>query len=147
MNKLLKVNKDERGSFTELWRKDWRIPFTPAEISQSMISISKPNVIRAWHKHERRQDDYLVVISGIVKIVYIETWPFNTRFVEYVVDGKRPELVYIPGNCWHGTQALTDTTTIYFVTQLYDYENPDELRRPPDYDFGWGAFEWGKRST
>lgn len=149
MKKALKVNTDERGSFTELCREDWLLSFIaphdigePPTIKQSMMSISNRGVIRAWHKHKRGQDDLLVVIKGKARIVYVNE--ITKRFVEREVSELKPELIYIPGDHWHGTQALTGTTTIYFVTKLYDYENPDELRLPPDHDFGWGTFGWEK---
>ena len=38
----------------------------------------------------------------------------------------------MPGRYWHGFRALGTEPVwlIYFVTKLYDYDNPDEERRP-----------------
>jgi dTDP-4-dehydrorhamnose 3,5-epimerase len=41
-------------------------------------------------------------------------------------------VVRIPGHYYHGTKTLGDepSLTLYFVTRLYDYDNPDEERKP-----------------
>jgi len=41
-------------------------------------------------------------------------------------------VVRIPGTYWHGTKTVGNepSLTVYFVTKLYDYQNPDEERRP-----------------
>ena len=148
MRRPLQVKPDERGYFVELWREDWLPSFYHfdehwdlPDVKQSMLSVSRPGVVRAWHAHVRSQDDFLVVIKGEAQIVYYDAG--TQQFVEKRVNGETPELVYVPGTYWHGTQALTETWTIYFVTQLYDYKNPDELRLPPDHEFdGAGRFEW-----
>lgn len=145
MRRPLKVNIDTRGSFTELWRQDW-FPEWHSDlpgVKQSMLSISHPGVIRAWHQHEGGQDDLLVVIKGEVLVVYFDG-PTH-QFVEKRVNGDTPELVFVPGGMWHGTQTIGNSYswTIYFVNKLYDYENPDELRLPLDYTFPEaGRFEW-----
>jgi dTDP-4-dehydrorhamnose 3,5-epimerase len=40
--------------------------------------------------------------------------------------------VRIPGKYLHGTKTVSNTPslTLYFVTRLYDYKSPDEIRRP-----------------
>ena len=38
----------------------------------------------------------------------------------------------IPGILWHGYKVLGEkpATVLYGVNKLYDYKNPDEVRRP-----------------
>jgi len=43
---------DERGSFTEVMRIDWK-EIVQDEIVQANLSVSYPGIVRAWHKHER----------------------------------------------------------------------------------------------
>lgn len=66
--KLLKRKFDERGFFTELMRRDWRELLGEDEIVQANLSISYPELIRAWHRHLRGQVDYSVVLKGAIKI-------------------------------------------------------------------------------
>jgi dTDP-4-dehydrorhamnose 3,5-epimerase len=54
------------------------------------------------------------------------------KMVEIIASGKKPSIVRIPGKYLHGTKTVSDipSLTIYFVTRLYDYKSPDEIRRP-----------------
>jgi dTDP-4-dehydrorhamnose 3,5-epimerase len=42
------------------------------------------------------------------------------------------QIVKVPGSYWHGFQVLGNEPAflVYFTTVLYNYENPDEERRP-----------------
>lgn len=126
----LKKLPDERGSFTEIMREDWNEFFERDKPVQSNLSISFPNIVRGWHRHERGQIDYFIVIRGSLKIcAFDET---TGELNEITTSGERPQIVRIPGKYWHGVHAIgvEPCTTIYFVSKLYDYKNPDELRRP-----------------
>ena len=52
------------------------------------------------------------------------------RLVEIIADEKELKIVKIPGHLWHGTITLSQfpSETLYFLTNLYDYQNPDEER-------------------
>lgn len=125
---------DERGFFLEAARKDWSDFFGKEWISQANISFSYPGVIRAWHRHARGQIDYFMVLKGSMKIVaYDGDTKSNTysKLVEIVASERRAQVVKIPGHYWHGTKTLGEkpSLTLYFVNNLYEYENPDEERR------------------
>jgi dTDP-4-dehydrorhamnose 3,5-epimerase len=126
----LKVILDERGFFAEVLRQDWKEFFNGEWIVQANLSYSYPGIVRAWHKHERGQIDYFLVVKGAMKIcAYDEE---SKRMVEIIGSEHKPSIIRIPGKYWHGTKTISDipSVTIYFVTRLYDYKNPDELRRP-----------------
>jgi len=128
--KPLKRFADERGFFTEVYRKDWNDILDGDEIVQANLSISYPEIIRAWHKHERGQVDYFLVIKGALKIcAYDES---SKELDEIISTGENLQLVRIPGHYWHGIKAISvePVVLIYLVNKLYDYNNPDELRRP-----------------
>jgi len=125
----LNILPDERGFFVEALRQDWQ-DFVDEWIVQVNLSYSYPNVVRAWHKHLRGQVDYFLVIKGTMKIcAYDEE---TRRLAEVISNGDKPTLVRIPGHYWHGIKAISSepSLTVYFVTRLYDYKNPDEERRP-----------------
>ncbi|MEM7819484.1 MAG: dTDP-4-dehydrorhamnose 3,5-epimerase family protein [Candidatus Aenigmatarchaeota archaeon] len=126
----LKRFVDERGSFTEIMRYDWFDLFDDDKPVQANLSISFPNIVRAWHKHERGQIDYFIVIKGTVKICAFDE--VSGELDEFVVSGDKLQVVRIPGKYWHGTKTVgvEPSVTIYFVSKLYDYNKPDELRRP-----------------
>lgn len=121
---------DERGFFAEALRQDWKDLTEEEWIVQANISYSYPGIVRAWHKHERGQVDYFLVLKGALKICAYEEE--TGKMVEIIASGEKPSIVRIPGKYLHGTKTVSDTPslTVYFVTRLYDYKSPDEIRRP-----------------
>lgn len=126
----LKLLPDERGFFAEALRKDWKELLEDEWITQANVSYSYPNIVRAWHKHVRGQIDYFLVLKGAMKICAYEEE--TGKMVEIIASGEKPTLVRIPGKYLHGTKTISNepSLTVYFVTKLYDYQNPDEKRRP-----------------
>jgi len=127
--KPLKRVNDERGSFTEIYREDWKDLLGEERPVQANVSITYPNMIRAWHRHARGQTDYMLVLKGAVKICVFDD---ETKELDEIVSsGQDPQIVRVPGHYWHGYKAIGDKTSIlvYFTTRLYDYDNPDEERR------------------
>jgi dTDP-4-dehydrorhamnose 3,5-epimerase len=128
--KPLKRFNDERGSFTELMRKDWKDILNEDSLIQANFSVSYPGIIRAWHRHLRGQTDHFIVLKGALKICAYdqETKELN----EIVSTGQNPQVVRVPGHYWHGFKVVSNETAwlLYFTTKLYDYDKPDEKRRP-----------------
>jgi len=130
----INLHHDDRGFLGELFRQDWNdiIPdFVP---KQFLISQSKPGIIRAWHRHVKNQIDLLLVRKGILKICAYDgdnTSESYGKLVEIISDSQKPEIVMIPGHLWHGTKNIGSETSeiIYFINNLYDYDNPDEDRK------------------
>jgi len=127
--KEVEIIPDERGFFAEALREDWKDFIEEDWIAQANISYSYPNVVRAWHKHERGQVDYFLVLEGAMKICAYEEG--TGKMVEIIASGKKPSIVRIPGRYLHGTKTVSSmpSLTVYFVTRLYDYKVPDEVRR------------------
>jgi dTDP-4-dehydrorhamnose 3,5-epimerase len=126
----INIIPDERGFFAEVLRQDWKDLIEEEWVVQVNISYSYPNIVRAWHKHERGQVDYFLVLKGAMKICAYEEE--TGKMVEIITSGEKPSIVRIPGKYLHGTKTVSNTPslTVYFVTKLYDYKNPDEKRRP-----------------
>jgi dTDP-4-dehydrorhamnose 3,5-epimerase len=140
--KDLKVFPDERGFFSEIMRHDWKEFFGDKLPVQANLSISYPGMVRAWHKHERGQFDYFVVVKGAMKIV---TWNEKTKTIkEVVASDKYLKMVKVDGSNYHGTKTLgtEPSITIYFVSNIYDSASPDEVRKPwDDKEIG---YDWNK---
>jgi len=126
----INVLPDERGFFAEALREDWKELFGDDKIVQANVSFSYPNIIRAWHKHVKGQVDYFLVLKGAMKICAYEEE--TCKLAEVTASGEKLTLVRIPGKYLHGTKTVSDepSLTAYFVTRLYDYKDPDEIRRP-----------------
>lgn len=130
-------NNDKRGFISEILRNDWKEFFDSDFPQQINVSKSNPGVIRAWHRHSRGQIDYFLVQKGTMKICAYDA-DMNSdscgKLVEIIADEKEFKIVKIPGHLWHGTMTISKfpSETLYFLTNLYDYQNPDEERL--DYD-------------
>ena len=123
---------DERGFFTEVMRKDWKDLFGDDVIAQANFSFSFPNVIRAWHRHLRGQVDYFLCLQGMIKICAFDDQKAEVN--EVISSGLDLQIVRIPGQYWHGFKAvgIEPAMLLYFTTNLYDSNSPDEERRAWD---------------
>ena len=127
--KPLKRTPDERGSFTEVFRKDWKDLLENDVAVQTNLSTTYPGIIRAWHRHQRGQTDYFLALRGAIKIgIYADK---TGELDEIVSTGQNLQIVRVPGHYWHGFKAIGDEPAmlLYFTTNLYDPANPDEERR------------------
>jgi len=128
-----KINNDERGFVSEIFRNDWNGFFGHDIPNQINISKSSPGVIRAWHRHQRDQVDFFTVVKGTMKICIYDNDNKSKTFgklVEIVASEKKLQVIKVPGKFWHGTKTISDedSYTLYFINNLYNYENPDEER-------------------
>ncbi len=133
----LKINPDERGFFSEVFRQDWKELLGDEWIKQANLSYSYPGIVRAWHRHRRGQIDSFLVLKGAMKIAAYDDKdgsPTKGKVVDIIGRGEKPQIIRIPGHYWHGTKTVSGepSLTIYFVNNLYDYNDPDEDRRPHD---------------
>jgi len=127
--KLNKIDKElSKGYSAELFRVDWK-DIVKDEIKQVYYSTTVPGSINAWHRHLRGQVDYMVVISGKVEVLIREE---SGKIHKILVNGGEPKLIRIPGHYWHGWRNVgkNPAFVVYFLSELYDYENPDEERMP-----------------
>ena len=127
--KQLKRVNDERGSFTELMREDWKELLNEEHPAQVNFSTSYPSIIRAWHRHIRGQNDYFIVLKGTLRIcAYNEE---TKEIGEIISAGQDPQVVRVPGHYWQGFRVIGNETAflLYFTTSLYDHKNPDEERK------------------
>ena len=75
-----------------------------------------------------------MVLEGVVKICAYDGQagsPTKGDLTEIIASGESLQLVRVPGHYWHGTKTLgvKPSLTLYFATQLYDSNDPDEIRR------------------
>ena len=130
--KPIKRFSDERGFFTEVLRTDWTDFFGNDKIVQTNISFSYSGTIRAWHRHNRGQIDYFIVLKGAMKICAYDD---KTGELDEIISTEQDiQMVRVPGHYWHGFKVFGDKPALllYFTTNLYDYTNPDEDRRSWD---------------
>ena len=130
--KIKSINRfpDERGFFCEAMRKDWKDLFGQDTVAQTNLSFTYPNVIRAWHRHLKGQTDYFLAVKGAIKICGFDDK--TCELSEIVSSALNLQLVRMPGHYWHGFKAVGDEPAmlVYFTTNIYNYSDPDEERRP-----------------
>ena len=128
---------DERGFFSELLREDWNGLLEDDNIVQFNLSYSYPDIVRAWHRHLRGQVDYFLCITGSIKVcAYDDREDSETygELDEIILSENDFKIARIPGILWHGYKAIGEdpVKVLYGVNKLYDYDDPDEERRPWD---------------
>lgn len=112
----LKMNVDQRGSFTEFIK-------TP-DRGQVSVNISKPGITKGNHWHHTKNEKFLVVSGkGVIRFRKID----SEKVQEYFVSGEKMEVVDIPTGYTHNIENLgdTDMVTIMWANESFDPEKPD----------------------
>ena len=118
----LKMNEDDRGSFTELMHT--------LNCGQVSINISKPGITKGQHWHNSKWEQFIVVAGhGLIQERNINTG----EMVEFEVSADNIEAVYmIPG--WsHNIINLSDTenlVTVMTCNEVFDLAHPDTFSEP-----------------
>lgn len=112
----LKMNIDERGSFTELIR-------TSGD-GQISVNISKPGITKGNHYHYTKNEKFIVV-SGECEIKFRKIG--TKEIFTYLVSGEKIQAVDIPPGCTHSIKNVgsTDSVTIMWASEVFDQQNPD----------------------
>jgi len=114
----LKMNIDERGSFTEFLKSPDR--------GQVSVNISKPHITKGNHWHHTKNEKFLVVSGkGVVRFRKVD----SDKIIEYFVSGDKMEVVDIPVGYTHNIENLgdTDMVTIMWVNEIFNKEKPDTV--------------------
>lgn len=112
----LKMNVDDRGSFTEIIR-------TP-ERGQFSVNIAKPGITKGNHWHNTKNEKFLVVSGkGMICLRNV----FSDEIVEYYVSGEKMEVVDIPPGYTHNIKNIGDTDLITFMwsNEVFNPDKPD----------------------
>lgn len=112
----LKMNVDNRGSFTEFLR-------TP-DRGQVSVNISKPGIVKGQHWHHTKNEKFLVVSGqGVIRFRKVGT----DDIIEYPVSGKKLQVLDIPTGYAHNIKNVgdTDMVTVMWANEPFDPENPD----------------------
>ncbi|MFC3799831.1 capsular polysaccharide biosynthesis protein CapF [Cohnella sp. GCM10012308] len=112
----LKMNVDQRGSFTEFIK-------TP-DRGQVSVNISKPGITKGNHWHHTKNEKFLVVSGkGVIRFRKID----SDEIIQYFVSGAKMEVVDIPTGYTHNIENLgdTDMVTIMWANEFYDPNSPD----------------------
>ncbi len=139
--KRLTRHADERGYLMEILRSDDEI-FN--KFGQCYVSMNYPNVIRAWHWHQK-QDDHFIVVKGMIRVGLYdmrESSPTRGEVNEFYLGENNTIVLKIPVGVAHGykTVGVEPSLLVNFPSEVYNREEPDEQRLPWDTDqipFNW----------
>lgn len=113
----MKMNVDQRGSFTELMHTE--------DCGQVSINISKPGITKGQHWHNSKWEQFIVVHGhGLIQERNIVTG----EIVEFEVSGDRIEAVYMIPGWTHNIINLSETedlVTVMTCNEVFNPERPD----------------------
>ena len=118
----LKMNVDNRGSFTEIIR-------TP-DRGQFSVNISKPGITKGEHWHHTKNEKFVVVSGhGLVQLRKIGT----DEVINFEVSGEKMEVVEMIPGYTHNIINLSDTedlVTFMWANEAFNPERPDTYFEP-----------------
>lgn len=115
----LKMNIDDRGSFTELVHT--------LNCGQVSINISKPGITKGEHWHHTKWEQFIVVSGhGLIQLRN-ENDP-NAEILEYEVNGDKIQSVIMLPGYTHNIINLSDTqdlVTVMYCNEIFNPDKPD----------------------
>ena len=115
----LKMNVDNRGSFTELVHT--------INCGQVSINISKPGITKGEHWYHTKWELFIVV-SGYGLIQLRNENDPNAEILEYEVSGDKIQSVIMLPGYTHNIINLSDTqdlVTVMYCNEIFNSERPD----------------------
>ena len=113
----LKMNVDDRGSFTELLKT--------TDHGQFSVNISKPGITKGQHWHNSKWEFFIVVSGhGLIQERKIGT----DEVLEFEVSGDRIQAVHMLPGYTHNIINLSETenlVTVMWANEMFDKEKPD----------------------
>lgn len=118
----LKMNVDDRGSFTEMLRSE--------KCGQVSINISKPGVTKGQHWHNTKWEFFIVVNGhGLIQQRKLGT----DEVIEFEVSGEKIEAVHMLPGYTHNIINLSETenlVTVMWANEIFDPTHPDTFFEP-----------------
>lgn len=120
----LKMNVDDRGSFTELVHT--------LNAGQVSINISKPSITKGQHWHNTKFEQFIVV-KGHGLIQQRNLNDPEGRILEWEISGDHIQAVHMLPGYTHNIINLSDTedlVTVMYCNEIFDPNKPDTFFEP-----------------
>ena len=115
----LKMNVDNRGSFTELLKTE--------KCGQFSVNISKPGITKGQHWHHTKWEFFIVVSGkGLIQMRKIG----SEEIRNYYVSGEKIQAVHMLPGYTHNIINLSDTedlVTVMWANESFDPARPDTI--------------------
>ena len=118
----LKMNVDDRGSFTELLKT--------LNCGQFSVNVSKPGITKGQHWHNTKWE-FFIVVSGTALIQ--ERKIGAEEVMEFKVSGEKIQAVHMLPGYTHNIINLSDTeplVTLMWANEQFDPSKPDTYFEP-----------------
>ncbi|MCP2518859.1 dTDP-4-dehydrorhamnose 3,5-epimerase family protein [Candidatus Aminicenantes bacterium AC-335-A11] len=129
----LVAHVDDRGYLIEIIRAT--DPYFTKFGQVYLVGNFAKGTIRAFHKHKYLWD-WFFISHGSAKFVLVDDREDSPTYKEmntFVVCSRNPSLIVVPPGVYHGWMSLEDDTQLVSTaSEVYNRENPDEVRIPPD---------------
>ena len=113
----LKMNVDDRGSFTELLRTE--------KCGQFSVNISKPGITKGQHWHHTKWEFFIVVSGkGLIQQRKVGT----EEVLNFEVSGEKIQAIHMLPGFTHNIINLSDTddlVTVMWANECFDPQKPD----------------------
>lgn len=120
----LKMNVDQRGSFTELVHT--------LNCGQVSINISKPGITKGQHWHNTKWE-FFIVVSGHGLIQERNLNDPEGEVIEFEVSGEKIQCVHMLPGYTHNIINLSDTenlVTVMYCNEVFNPNRPDTFFDP-----------------
>ncbi len=118
----LRMNTDERGSFTEIMKT--------VDHGQFSVNISRPGVTKGQHWHNSKWELFIVVSGrGLIR----ERKTGSDEVMEFEVSGERIQAVHMLPGYTHSIVNLSDRedlVTLMWANEPFDPSRPDTFYEP-----------------
>ena len=118
----LKMNRDDRGSFTELLRT--------ADCGQVSVNISAPGITKGQHWHNTKWEFFMVVAGrALIQQRRVD----SDEVLEFEVSGDNIQAVHMLPGYTHNIINLSDTenlVTVMWANESFDPAHPDTFGQP-----------------
>lgn len=118
----LKMNCDDRGSFTELMKT--------VNCGQFSVNISKPGITKGQHWHNTKWEFFIVVSGhGLIQ----ERKIGSDEVIEFEVSGDKIQAIHMLPGYTHNIINLSDTenlVTVMWANEQFDPQHPDTFGEP-----------------
>ena len=113
----LKMNCDDRGSFTELLKTE--------KCGQFSVNISKPGITKGQHWHNTKWEFFIVVSGhGLIQERRID----SNEIIEFEVSGDNIQAIHMLPGYTHNIINLSETenlVTVMWANEQFDSNHPD----------------------
>ena len=118
----LKMNVDQRGSFTEMIHTE--------KCGQVSVNISKPGITKGQHWHHTKWEFFIVVAGhGLIQERRID----SDEVIEFEVSGDNIQCIHMLPGYTHNIINLSETenlVTVMYCNEIFDPQKPDTYFTP-----------------